>query len=111
MKNILISATLAILSLSSAFATPVTWNLTGSTSQLLGTSTTLVSTTGNISMVFTGYVTNSTDVPTSNTWVASTATTSALYAKVGAGDETGLGIAADPTGDHEIFKNSYRSEE
>ncbi len=59
-------------------------------------------------MVFSGFITSSTDVGgTSNTWLASTAQTTALYAKAGSGDEKGLGIAADPTHDDEIFPNSF----
>jgi hypothetical protein len=112
MKKALISAAaLVTLSLSSASAGTITWNLTGSTSQQLGVSDTLISTTGNVSMIFNGYITNTTDVPSSNsvgtTWSAASALATALFSKVGGGDETGLGIAADPTKDHEIFKNSF----
>jgi hypothetical protein len=107
-KNTLISAAALIaLSLSSAFASPVTWNLVGSSSQLLGTTDTVVSTTGNISLLFSGYVTSITDFPTSGTWLAPTAQVSALFAKNAGDDEIGLGIAADPTKDDEIFKTSF----
>jgi len=108
MKNTLLyAAAMIALSLTSAHASPVTWNLVGSSSQSLGSTDTVVSNTGNISMVFSAFVTNSNDVPTSNTWLAASAQSSPLFAKVGGGDETGLGIAADPTGDNEIFKNSF----
>jgi hypothetical protein len=109
MKNSLIfAATLLVSSLAStAHANSITWNLVGSSSQLLGVTDKVVSTTGNVTMMFAGFVTNTGDVATSNSWSASTAQASALFAKNGGGDETGLGIAADPTGDNEIFKNSF----
>jgi hypothetical protein len=108
MKTTLIP-TVALIALSgfSAVASPVTWNLVGPTSQLLSPTDTLVSTTGNISLVFSGYITNANDVATSNTWLAPTAKATALFAKNGGGDETGLGIAADPTNDDEIIRNSF----
>lgn len=109
MKNTLIfAAALMVSSLAStASANSITWNLVGSSSQLLGVTDTVVSTTGNVTMVFAGFVTNAADVATSNSWSAPTAQASALFSKDGGGDETGLGLNADPTGDHEIFKNSF----
>jgi hypothetical protein len=111
LKALISALALTALTLSSASASTMTWNLSGSTSQLLGVSDTLISTTGNISMIFNGYITNASDVPSSNgvgtTWSAGSAQATALYSKVGGGDETGLGIAADPTKDNEIFKNSF----
>jgi hypothetical protein len=109
MKKILpLAAAMIALSLSSsAFANTYTWNLVGPTSQILGMTDIVTSMTGNISMVFSGFVTNATDVATSNTWMAPTAQASALYAKNSGGDEIGLGMNADPSGDHEIFPNSF----
>ena len=108
MKNILRFAIGAVaFTFSSAFAATLTWNLVGSSSQLLGTSETVVSTTGNVSMGFSGYVTNLSDVGSSNTWLAATAKSSDLFAKKSGGDETGLGLHADPTNDNEIFPNSF----
>ena len=102
MKKTLTLTTITIaifLSLSSsAVASTYTWNLApGPTSQLLGTSETLTSTTGGLTLGFTGNVIDSNGK----------VTLSDLYAKVGGGDETGLGLAADPTGQNEIFKNSF----
>jgi hypothetical protein len=107
MKKTLIFATATFaLNLSSAFAGAITWPLIGTPGNL-GNSTTLLSTTGNISMTFSGFITATTDVPTSSTWLAPTATASALFAKTSGGDESGLGLAADPGKDNEIFKNSF----
>ena len=56
MQKALISVLAFItLTLSSASASTLTWNLGGSTSQLLGVSDTLISTTGNTSLIFNAY--------------------------------------------------------
>ena len=59
-------------------------------------------------MVFSGFVTTGADVGgKSKSWLAPTATASLLYSKNGGWNEIGLGMAADPAGDHEIFANSF----
>ena len=59
-------------------------------------------------MVFSGFVTTGADVGgKSKSWLAPTATASLLYSKNGGWNEIGLGMAADPSGDHEIFANSF----
>jgi hypothetical protein len=106
-KALLSTVAMIVFGLPSAFAGNIAWNLVGATSQLLGTTDTVISTTGNISMAFSGYYTNTTDVASNGAWSPTTAKATNLYAKNSGGDEIGLGIAADPSGENEIVKNSF----
>jgi len=59
-----------------------------SPSGLLGNSETLVSTTGNVSLKFSGFLTGSTDVASNGAWSPTkTAQATKLYAKTSGGDE------------------------
>jgi hypothetical protein len=90
-KNIIAAAALiysGVAGISSAQAVPVTWNFdvcggcTGSTFSYTSSGNTITA---------TGY--------TDNTFQHTTA----LFAKNNGGDENGIGIASDPTGDDEIY--------
>jgi hypothetical protein len=76
-----------LLSLSSAQAAVITWNLASPTG-LLGN--TQAYTAGGATITAAGFTSNS------------FATGTALFGKSNGGDENGLGLANDPTGDHEI---------
>ncbi|HEX6784543.1 MAG TPA: PEPxxWA-CTERM sorting domain-containing protein [Sphingomicrobium sp.] len=70
----------------SAASAAVSINFNSATGNL---GTTHTYTSGTLSVVATGYSANG--------------STAALYGKNGAGDEKGLGLAGDPTGDNEIY--------
>jgi PEP-CTERM motif len=91
-KDIIAATTLiasGILGVSSAQAVPVTWDLSSATecSPCSGSSFTYTS-SGN-SITATG--------------LSNLSTTTSLFRKASGGDENGVGIANDPTGDHEIW--------
>jgi len=77
------------LSVSSAQASVVTWNLNSHTGNL-GT-TEIYTSTGGFTITAAGFTSSS------------FASTTDLYGKNASGDEKGLGINNDPTGDHEIW--------
>jgi hypothetical protein len=90
-KNIITATTLiasGILGISSAQAVPVTWNF-DVCSGCSGSTFSYTSSGNTISA--TGYTDHT------------IAHTTALFAKNGGGDENGIGIRSDPTGDDEIY--------
>ena len=83
-------------SLAPANAATETWNFNSPTGTL-GTTQPYLSTPDGISITAAGFITGPT--------FATLATPVLLFGKNDAGDEAGVGIAADPSGDHEIFGN------
>ena len=78
-----------------AGATTITWDLSSPTGNLGNTHT---YTSGAYSIVAKGFNNNN----AMNPWA-----TADLYGKHDGGDENGLGINSDPTGEHEIYKGTY----
>jgi hypothetical protein len=88
MKNKCVLAVLAVAALGvSAQATPITINFQENGTGNLGSSSTFTQSGASL----TAYAS-----PSQN-----------LYAKNSGGDEVGLGIASDPTGDHEIYGSTF----
>jgi hypothetical protein len=85
----------AMVGTAPARATTITWDLSSPTGNLGNTHT---YTSGAYSIVAKGFDNNN----SMNPWQ-----TADLYGKNDGGDESGLGINSDPTGDHEIYTGTY----
>ncbi len=82
------------------------WDLTNPKGNVGSSSHTYVSNIGNINLGASGYV--ATNAATSNSWNTGNISDVNLYGKgSGIGSEDGLGLANDPTGDHEIAGKSF----
>jgi len=95
---------LAAVVSTSAYASSYTWNLVPGTSGAIGTTSSVMSNTGNISLAFSGYTTATSDVTASSTWLSGTWSAAALYAMNGGTDNMGYGINAMTN--HEITPTS-----
>jgi len=86
-----------------------TWPIDQPPNSVLGANITFTSNIDNILLTASGFITDSTDVPSPPplAWLAPTARPTPLYAKFLGGDENGLGIKNDPSWQHEIFVNSF----
>lgn len=86
--------------------TNYTWDLTNPSGNVGSSSHTYVSTSGNIDLGASGYVASNS--AGSSSWTTGSLTSVNLYGKGnGIGSEDGLGLANDPTGDHEISGKSF----
>ena len=87
----LLAVTAGIAGLSSANAATYDWNFTPASDGALGNSATYANGAPPLSAVATGYTNNGFGTMTT------------LFGKHDGGDENGIGINSDPTGDHEIW--------
>ena len=93
-KNIISTMTLiasGILGVSSAQAVPVTWGFSSVSECPSCSGSSFTCTSSGDSIIATGFSNHNLN------------TTTSLFLKNSSGDEKGLGIASDPTGDHEIW--------
>jgi PEP-CTERM motif len=93
-KNIITSATLiasGILGISSAQAVPVTWDFSSASACTSCSGSSFTYTSSGDSIIAKGFTSHSLNATTN------------LFRKTSGGDENGVGIASDPTGDHEIW--------
>jgi PEP-CTERM motif-containing protein len=85
------AATAGVLSVSSAQAVPVIWTFSSATECTSCSGSSFTYTSSGDSIIATGFTSHSLN------------TTTSLFRKNAGSDENGLGIASDPTGDHEIW--------
>jgi PEP-CTERM motif len=93
-KNIITATTLiasGIFGISSAQAVPVTWDFSSASACTSCSGSSFTYTSSGDSIIATGFTSHSLN------------TTTNLSRKTSGGDESGVGIASDPTGDHEIW--------
>jgi PEP-CTERM motif len=102
MKRFVFSALAIALIFSGQAKADIVFNLPGTHTGTLGTSQSFTSTPSGYTLTAYGF--NSTLSNSNHTLTLGTATD--LYGKTGGGGETGLGIANDPTRDHEIYPRS-----
>jgi hypothetical protein len=102
MKRFVFSALAVGLMFSGQAKADIVFNLPGTHTGPLGTSQSFTSTPSGYTLTAYGF--NSTLSNSNHTLTLGTATE--LYGKTGPPDEIGLGIANDPTGDHEIYNRS-----
>ena len=86
-----LTVTAGVAGLKSANAATYDWNFTPTSDGVLASSVTYTNGSPPLMAVATGYTDNSFTTPTP------------LFGKIDGGDENGIGINSDPSGDHEIW--------
>jgi hypothetical protein len=90
----MLAVTAGVAGLKSANAATYDWNFTPGADGVLPSSVTITSGSPPLPAVATGFTNSSFN------------TTTPLFGKVDGGDENGIGINSDPSGDHEIWGNT-----